>query len=70
MLRDYLAHVGLVCSEPELRATLQHLEASGALTLTTDRALIVVTLTCRGEEVATGTTKMDGVRSPGPERPY
>jgi hypothetical protein len=63
-------HLGLSCSQQELRACLQEAEASGLVCTRSVDNLLVVTLSAKGEEAAQGKIAVDGVLKPGANCPY
>lgn len=63
-------YVGLSCSRQELRACLDHAEATGLIAVRQVDSLLVVGLTARGEEVSLGKISVDGVLRPGVDCPY
>jgi hypothetical protein len=70
VLRDILDHFGIPSAAEDLRAGLRSLEDLATITTDTNDALILVRLTQRGEDVASGLLVLDGVQRPGPECPY
>lgn len=65
VLSDYLDAIGLGAVPEEITACLERLERQSLVKLLSVEDVRVITLTQRGEEVATGKREVEGVRSPG-----
>ncbi|WP_156922156.1 ArsR family transcriptional regulator [Azorhizobium doebereinerae] len=70
ILADYLEAIGLGALPEVVTARLERLERQGLVKLSLAEDIRVVTLTQRGEEVATGKREAEGVRRPGRDNPY
>lgn len=70
LLRDWLALLGLNASSDTIRADVQRLQELDICKLDSEGAVVRVTLTERGLEVAEGRVLVDGILRPGPECPY
>ena len=70
VLGDYLDGLALGGLREDIRASLETLERSGLLKCDWCEALMIVTLTERGQEAATGRRIVEGVLRPGPDCPY
>lgn len=66
ILRDALANFGHTVSRDKVRTELRWLEEQGLVTIQEVTTVLVVRLTTRGADVATGAARVDGVKRPGP----
>lgn len=70
VIYDWLAKIGLACTHSELQLMLEWLNEKNLVKADTVDGLLVVDLSSRGLEVATGVTRMEGVLRPDPECSY
>jgi hypothetical protein len=70
VLGVYLDSLGLMTSRANLRQTMEALETSGFLRIEKVDALMVLSLTDSGDDVATGREIVDGIARPEPDCPY
>lgn len=71
VLDDYLALICLACSRDELTAALHLLKEKGAVVLSERQGIVLIELTERGAELATGkVVEDDWLLRPGPGCPY
>ena len=70
VLADWLDALALGGTRDEVRSTLDLLVRAEAVRITDVCAIVVVTLTERGAELARGKTSAEGVLKQGPECPY
>jgi hypothetical protein len=70
VLQGYLETIALSGASGEIRDCIDRLERGGFVKTEWQNALVIVQLTARGEDAATGAISVAGVLRPGPECPY
>lgn len=66
LLRDAVRPFGFSPSRDQLKTELRWLEEQGLVSIKDLDPMLVATLTERGQEAATGTVNVPGVKRPGP----
>jgi Fe2+ or Zn2+ uptake regulation protein len=66
ILREALSGFGHTVSRDKVKTEVRWLEEQGLVTVEAVTSVLIVRLTSRGADVASGAARVDGVKRPGP----